>query len=340
MDLHRMRLRQTVGAWLCAAGAAVAQTNLLPDGGFEGPLSDTGLPVGVGTFKAKDATLKATIVPEGRHGKALCLEGTGAHVGVGLKRVPVEPQQQVALRGWVKVEGGENTRAVVKFDYLRADGSWLAMSSAEPVTPKQVGWQLVALTDRPDTVVDAALVAAVVAVEGDGRAWVDDLEMVSRPLEPAAPNLLQNGDFEWVAAGQPRLFGLSHKPREAPVLFTCSDREPRNGWYCLQLAGNVNYAVAYGPALRAAPGRRYVLTGFARSAKGGCRIKLDYTRDGAFLGQTVSPRISGLEWQELTVASELERYPEANRVAAAAVIEGDAEAWFDDLVLTLQDGDK
>lgn len=114
----------------------------------------------------------------------------------------------------------------------------------------------------------------------------------------------------------------------------CSDDHPRSGWYCLHLAGNVNYAVAYGLSLPTEPGKRYVLKGFARSSKGGCRIKLDYTRDGQFVGQTVSPRITGMEWQEQTVVSEIERFPDANRVAATAVIEGDSEAWFDDFVLT------
>jgi len=336
MNSYRVRLGRAIGVWLCAVGFVAAQTNLLPDGGFEGPLSDTGLPVGLNTFQAKDATIKATVVAAGRTGKALRIEAKGAHAGVGLKRLPVAPRQQLALRGWVRVEGGENTRAVVKLDYLRADGSWLAMTSAEPVTSKQAGWQLVALTDLPEAVTDAAIVCPVVAVEGDGCAWFDDMEMVSRPVEQTATNLLQNGDFEWVAAGQPRLFGLSRKPREAAVVCACSDREPRTGWYSLQLSGNVNYAVAYGPGVTAVPGRRYVLKGFARSSRGDCRLKLDYVRDGVFLGQTVSPRISGMEWQELTVVSEVERYPEATRVAAAAVIEGDAEAWFDDLVLTIE----
>lgn len=336
MDFHPMVSRLGLAAWIGAAFVAAAPVGLLPDGGFEGPLSDTGLPVGVGTFKAKDASVKASIVPEGRNGKALLIEGQGAFAGVGLKRVPVQPGQQIALRGWVKVEGGEKTRAIVKLDYLRADGSWLAMAPAEPVTPKLTGWQLVALTDVPGMVADAAIVCAVAVVEGDGKAWFDDFEMVSHPLEPGAPNLLQNGDFEWVTAGQPKGFGLSWKPRDAPMVFACSDQDPRNGWYCLHLAANVNYAVAYGPAVLAVPGRRYVLKGFGRTSKGACRLKLDYTREGTYLGQTVSPPISGMEWQEQTVRSEVERFPDANRIAAAAVIEGDAEAWFDDLVLTLE----
>ena len=337
MGSRTLGLRQGIAVCLCAALAAAVPVELLPDGGFEGPLSDTGLPVGAGTFAAKEATVKATIVPEGRTGKALLVEGQGAFVGVGLNRIPIQPQQQVALRGWAKVEGGEGTRAVVKFDYLRADRSYLASAAAEPVTPKQAGWQLVALTDVPSAVAEAAFVCAVVAVEGGGKAWFDDVEMVSRPVEPGPPNLLQNGDFEGVAAGQPRGFGMSQNPREAPVVFACSDREPRSGWYCLQLAGNVNYAVAYGRAVRAVPGRRYVLKGFARTAKGACRIKFDYTRDGTYLGQTLSPPVSGMEWQEQTVRSEIDRFPEATRVAAAAVIEsGEVEAWFDDFVLTLE----
>ena len=336
MDSHSMGRRSGLAAWLCAAVVAGAPLELLPEGGFEGPLSDTGLPVGAGTFAAKGATTKATIVPGGRTGKALLIEGEGAHAGVGLNRVPIQAGQQVALRGWVKVEGTDETRAMVKLDYLRADGSWLAMSPAEPVTPKQPGWQLVALTDVPNAVAEAAVVCAVVVVEGGGKAWFDDLEMVSRPLEPGAPNLLQNGDFESVTAGQPRGFGMSRKPREAPVAFACSDQDPRSGWYCLHLAGNVNCAVAYGPAVLAVPGRHYVLKGFGRTSKGRCRIKFDYTRDGTFLGQTVSPPISGMEWQEQTIRSEAERFPDATRIAAAAVIEGDAEAWLDDLVLTIE----
>lgn len=172
MDSHSMGLRSGLAAWLCAAFVAGAPVELLPEGGFEGPLSDTGLPVGAGTFMAKDATIKATIVPGGRTGKALLIEGEGAHAGVGLNRVPIQPGQQIALRGWVKVEGTEGTRAIVKFDYTR-DGTFLGQTVSPPISGME--WQEQTIRSEVERFPDATRIAAAAVIEGDAEAWLDDL---------------------------------------------------------------------------------------------------------------------------------------------------------------------
>jgi hypothetical protein len=318
------------GSLVCAAQAA----NLVTNGSLEEvPLGDA-LPQEWGYFEMPQGAYKASVVSGGRTGKALQLEGTGEYAGVAVHRVSIEPKKEYAGRGWVKLSGDAESRGVVKLDYFKENGDFLAASEFEILVRPNDAWQPIAVLGRPKDFPEAKFVGLTVAVGGKARALFDDLEMVARDLPESPATLIKRGGLEDIA-GNGAPFGWSLYTNEgAKYAAALSDADAKEGWYSLRLNGTGDWAVATEGKVAIEKGKRYTLTGFARAKSGTAQIKFDYFTGNEYLGHTVSDDVTVDQWTAVKVNSELAAYPQATHLSAAVVGLGEVDARYDGLVLT------
>lgn len=320
---------------LAATGVRSAESkNLVRNGSLEEPVAEGALPDGWTAFQQPAAGYTMRVVGQARTGKhGLSISGEGDWGGVAVHRVPIAEGRQYAVRGWVKLEGDEAARGIVKLDYFNEAGEWIVSSPHDVQVQPGPGWQLVSMVSHRSHAPGAKSVGLAVAVTGKARGLFDDLEMVER--EAAPDPLLRNGDMEVIAGAAP--FGYTVYTAEGgKATVSWTDRAPRTGWYALRLKGNAEWAVALDERLPVQKGKTYILKGFARAASGTAVIKFDYFKDGEYLGQSASDGMTGNEWTELKAISELDQYPTATHLAAVVVGSGDMDCDFDALTLTVK----
>jgi len=329
-----LRLAALLALLACTVVATAADSrNLVRNPSLEDAVA--GIPEGWEAFQKPENAYQFKVAPGGRSGtKSMLIEGAGEYAGLGVARVRYDPAKQYAARGWVRVEGEAGTHAVVKLDYFTEDLQWLRSSYFEgQLTPGNKDWRLLSVISRPADAKDAKWIGAAIALGGKGRAWFDDVELVSRDAPPPSANLLRNGSMEDVVGAQPYGYALySSEGNKAAVGW--SDREPKDGWYSLQMTGNGDWAVGMEGRIPLEKGKTYDLTGYARAARGTAQIKFDYYKGNEHLGLTVSDDATQDTWKRLSVTSEAERFPGATHIAAAVVGLGDVDARFDGLVFT------
>src|SRR5262249_44259728 len=117
-----------------------------------------------------------------------------------------------------------------------------------------------------------------------------------------------------------------------------SAEQPKEGKRCMLLKGSAEWGVAYSEKVPLDRKKSYTLTGFARAKRGTARIKFDYYQGEMHVGMTESDDVTGDKWQQLKVVAETEKFPEATHILACAVVVGEFEAWFDDIVMTAKEG--
>ena len=180
--------------------------NLINNSSLEDKLAARGLPSGWSYWSAEDGSkYRSEVVDGGRTGKkCLKIEGEGLRGVVFANGVMIERDKRYALRGWARVQGDTNARAIIKFNYFH-NGKWLGLPDDVGVTSKDEDWRLLAKTDRADEVPDASLIMISCQLEGNGTARFDDLELVAYDRN----NLPENFDTR---------FGPSNLPAESPVL--------------------------------------------------------------------------------------------------------------------------
>ena len=319
---------------LAATGLALAadSPNLIKNSSLEDKLEAGQFPEGWERYQMPKDAYRFEVVDGGHTGaKSLRIQGAGEYAVVALARTPIEPGKQVAVRGWVKVEGKAEASCIVKLDYLAENGDYISSSEYDlSIHPGAKGWQPIAVVGRPSEVPNAKFIGAAAAVNGECTAWFDDLEMVVR--DAPAKNLLRNGGLEDVSGEKPFSW-QTFTAEGGKATLSLSDRDPKEGWYSLAATGNAEWAVFGHPSIPIQAGKTYILTGFARAKKGSAFIKFDYFKDGEYLGSSNADAVTEDNWTTQKVISDLASYPTANRLSAACVGLGDFETRYDGLTL-------
>ena len=109
---------------------------------------------------------------------------------------------------------------------------------------------------------------------------------------------------------------------------------PKDGWYCLNLKGNAEWAVAGHERVKFDKSKKYVFTGWARAKSGTAQIKIDYFEGDKYLGMTYSDDITTNNWQQRTVIGQPTEFPNATHISATGVGLGEMDVYFDGFVLT------
>jgi hypothetical protein len=297
-----------------------------------------GLPTGWARFAVPADGYKFSIDEGGRSGDhALLIEGSGEYGGIVTTRIQIDRSKQYAARGWVKMEGDPKATGTVKLDYYDADAKYLGSTFPGIVVPEVIGWQHVAVADRASDFPTATTIAVVLALTGQGSAWFDDLELITRDRLPGVTrsNLIVNGNMESAKGRMPANWYLGTNEGARVGLFASAHR-PKDGWYAMHLRGNAEWAVAISDRIKLDRSKTYTLMGYARARTGKAQIKIDYFQDDKNLGETTSNEITSDEWQMRTVKAELNRFPQATHIAVAGVGKGVIDVWFDAFTLTVE----
>jgi len=337
MEEKSMLRRSLALTLVCGTLAWAAQSaNLVKNGSLEDSSVGNALPQDWGFFQMPEGGYQTSIVEGGRTGtRALQIEGAGDYAGVAVHRVSIEPKKQYAARGWVKLAGDAESRGVVKLDYFKENGDFLAASEFEILVNPAEEWQPIAVLGRPADFPEAKFVGLTIAIGGKGKALFDDLELVARDLAESPATLLKRGSVEDVAGDRP--FGWSLVTSEnAKYEARVSDADAKDGWHSLRLTGTGEWCVASEGKHAIQKGKKYTLTGFARATAGAAQIKIDYFKGDEYLGHTTSDDVGADKWQALKVESDLASYPGATHLSAAAVGLGAVDARYDALVLVAQ----
>jgi len=334
-----MHARVLLGAVLSTAcltplAAQAPPGNLVQNADLEGALpAGQTLPAGWSRFGKAETTYGGDVRPGGRFGgNALRVQCEREYAGVNSTRVRLDPTRRYGGRAWVRLEPGAKGSAWLKLDYTDSSGKWLGDSkSGISVKAETEAWQLVTFTAPGDLYPGAAMVSLAVGCGTESVAWFDDLELTAR--EPAAPgNLLPDGGMEWVVGDRQSKWGLSQAAggtiqrlrRSVPV---------KEGWYSMQLVGKADWAASDSGSVPIDRAKKYVLTGWVRARVGRGTIKINYLRDGKYLAQTDSARVTANQWTEVRVEADLARYPEATHLSVGCFTSGgEADVLYDDLV--------
>jgi hypothetical protein len=323
-----------LAAVVCLAGSQPA--NLVRDPSFERAPAGVEVPKEWFYFFRTEDAYHVAVVKGGRTGAQSLLfegKGKGEFAGATLKPIPLETGKRYAARGWVKVEGEGKPTGTIKLDYFDAEGKYLASFAPGLVTTASRGWQLVSVANPASHAEGARSIAAAIAMTAQGKVWFDDIEVVVRDHTVLPTSLIHNGSMENIAGPQITNWGLGSSP-DGKATMEASAEEPKDGWYCLRLKGNSEWAVAVTERVKWERDRPYTLTGYARAKSGEAQIKIDYFEGDKHLGSTTSDTVSARDWQKRTVTAEPDKFPGATHIAAAAVGLGQMDVSFDSFTLT------
>jgi hypothetical protein len=307
--------------------------NLITNPSFEDALGEKGLPKGWGFYPNEGSMYKAVVVDGGRKDKkALQVEGQGKYAVVVADRIEIMNAAAFLVRGWVKVEGEAEGQiaasAMIKFDYMDAEGKYLTSTNGVSVKPGGK-WQEVSVASSALHAKGAKFVAAALVLNGKGKAHFDDLEMIVYKADPN--NLAGNGGFETVAGDKP--IGWSVVTSEGDkAAITVSKKHKKQGFYGLGFKGEAEWAVAVASRVPFDKSKSYSLSSQVKSVAGDAGIKIDYFNGDEYLGSDYSQQPISGDWEELSVSSSGE-YENATHLSAVAIGQGKFEAYFDDMVL-------
>ncbi|MBT4819910.1 MAG: hypothetical protein HON70_29635, partial [Lentisphaerae bacterium] len=298
-----------------------AAANLVGNAGFEGAVAEGGMAEGWYFFKEAESAYTATIVDGGRKpGKCLKISGDGEWAGAACARRPRDRTKRCMGAGWLRVKG-EGT-ATVKFDYFDAEGAFLGSTFSSHVRDAR-DWQICIVVSGAADYPAATQVSVAAVLNGSGTAWFDDFALIQRdPLaNEGATNLLVNGSIEAGAGSKPAEFFTSTNDG-ADVTMAWSRTKPHSGLRCLHIKGQADYAVFAHKNVAFDRGKTYVASGWARIGGGRAALKIDFFKDGQWLGEGDPVVFEGEQWgrQELTV--DPTKYPEANRIGVGVVFNG------------------
>jgi hypothetical protein len=119
------------------------------------------------------------VVEGGRTGKkSLHLSGDGVRIHAFANGVPVDRTKRYVLRGYVRYEGDVDGTATIKFNY-RKGGTNYNVDEGHRVSLGAGDWQFMTKTDRADEAPEADMIWVSCKLEGNGKAWFDDLELIA-----------------------------------------------------------------------------------------------------------------------------------------------------------------
>jgi len=325
---------------LCAVSLAFGATpcvaeNLLANADMEGAVNADGVPDGWFCFRDNEGDYTIAVGKGGRRSsKCLKVSGKGAYAGAASSRKALDRSKRYMAAAWILVEG--KGQATVKFDYFNADGGYLGSTYSSHVGSSE-DWQICIVTQGAKDFPEAKSISVAAVLNGNGTASFDDFVLVLRDphASESEANLLANGSIEAGTGNSPAHFFTS-TGEDAEFTMSWSMKQPRSGYRCLHVKGKGDYAVFAHANVSFDPDRKYIAGAWGRVRSGKALLKVDYFRDGTWLGEGDSVRFTGDEWsyQRLPVAAD--KYEGANRVGVAVMLQGDGDAWFDDLTLTVE----
>jgi hypothetical protein len=321
----------------CRGDDAAAVKNLLENGGLEGKLAPaTGLPDDWEVTQKPESNYKVEVVDGGRTGKkCLRISGEGKNVQIRLKRLPNTADQRSVISGWMKVVGGGGTVSLMH-RYEDADGRpILGSMTIGAVNAKQTDWTQTAMIDQRQNLPPDIHASFIISASGKIDALVDDLEVISLDV-PRDDLLWAAGDFE------------SHYDRSLPGVYKTAtsaggkveiaqeDKHPANGRYCLRMKSSGDGATTMLYPAKYDAGKVYTLTGKVRVNSGRAGLRIDLWKDDKrtdLLSSSNMDATASKDWQMLSVDTRDNAHAAATHITATAVCQGDAEAFFDQLVM-------
>lgn len=308
---------------LFSSGEPSAPDNLLHDGSFENYAGPTVAGWWLNSRGDPAASMAPTAVSpvHGRH--CLELRGNGEWVEAhAAARFSPESGRGYVLTGNVRTVKGT---AGLQIHYWNERSQHLGKTAVPALATSD--WTKMSVVSEVEKYPETAAISVSVIGRGEVEARYDDLRFTS--ISPSAARELAT---RAQTAPPPVRSGwsLAHDDT-AEVEFEEVRRGDANS--VLQLRGNCRWAVvSRRDKIAVAPGRSYVLTGFARRERGEAMIKIDYYQETKHLGSTYSKPAGGA-WEELAAESQLAKYPQATHLGVAAVGRGNVEAQFRDLEL-------
>jgi hypothetical protein len=311
--------------------------NLLENGGLEEKLDPaTSLPVGWQVTQKPESSYKVEVVDGGRTGKkCLRISGEGKNVQIRLKHLPTEREKRSVISGWMKVVAGEGTVAL-SHRYEDAAGRPIAGSmSIGGINAKNTDWTMTSMIDQPQQLPPGIEAGFIIGASGKIDALVDDLVVFYLPVTPD-DLLWAAGDFE-----SPYDHHLAYRyttvtSAGGKVEISPEEKRPANGRYCLRMKANGDWATTSLYPVKYDAGKVYTLTGKVRVNSGRAGIRIDYYNDDKrtkLLGSSTMDVTESKDWQLLSVDTRDNNQNGATHITATAVCHGDAEAFFDQLVL-------
>ena len=154
------------------------------------------------------------------------------------------------------------------------------------------------------------------------------------PLAAAPPaNLIADPGFEQVALGDTLPDGWNRFNAEGKDCKASIVAGGHTGAHALRIAGNGEFCGVVVPAIPMKADERYVVAAWVK-ADGDAQacVKVDYLKDGAWLGQTDPYKAAADgQWHEMAITDDRAKFPDANQVSLALVVGGGGQAWFDDV---------
>jgi hypothetical protein len=169
------------------------------------------------------------------------------------------------------------------------------------------------------------------------------LVFAALPLAAEPPaNLIADPGFEQAALGNTlpdiwNRFNAAGKECAASIV-----AGGHSGAHALRIAGNGEFCGVVVSAVPLAADQRYVVAAWVK-ADGDAQacVKVDYLKDGAWLGQTDPYKAAADgQWHEMAIADDRAKFADANQVALALVVGGGGQAWFDDVAFVALPADQ
>jgi|ETNmetMinimDraft_26_1059896.scaffolds.fasta_scaffold19208_1 hypothetical protein len=177
--------------------------NLIVNPSLEDDLAGRRLPAGWSPYVDTDKSYHYEAVEGGRTGKkSLMISGQGTRIHVFANGVRIDRTMRYVLRGWVRFEGDGDGWAMIKFNY-RKGGENFYIPGGDRVSAGQEGWQFQTKTDRADEALEADMLWVSCKLEGNGKAYFDDLELIAYDRASLPKDFdLKHGKSNRVAAWQ------------------------------------------------------------------------------------------------------------------------------------------
>lgn len=127
-----------------------------------------------------DKSYEYRVVEGGRAStKSLMIAGQGTRVHAFANGVPLDRTKRYVLRGWVRYEGDADGAATIKFNYRDNGGNNYHIDDGDQISIGRAGWQFLTKTDRAAEVPKATMLWVSCKLEGNGKAFFDDLELIA-----------------------------------------------------------------------------------------------------------------------------------------------------------------
>ncbi len=156
---------------LFIAGDEPETVNYVANGDMEDVAADR--PGGWYLFVSEGDQGECSIETENPHGGLQCLHlvGDAESCSAGSVQIPIEPDQQYELTGFVRSTTGSGRLAIAYFK----DGEYIGVTRG--AGSAEESWQAQTVTTEFEAFPDATHIAAVVMGTGEFEAWFDDLRI-------------------------------------------------------------------------------------------------------------------------------------------------------------------